>query len=473
MKKILTHLLALLAVLGAHAEPKFMPLPDDAEAAAIKASAATVATVIVTNAPAAESTAVLQPAAPAAAAPAVTVPPPVVNPTASADGQNSGFVVSPTATPPPAAPAAPAARTTSVPTRRGTPSAPPSFPSTASNASAGSTNVSAKAINGAGDTIPAGMIRFQAMPLEQVLDIYGELVGRTLLRPSSLPAASITIRAQTDLTRAEALAALDSVLGMNGIATIPFGEKFMKVVPTTSVNTEGAPVNELDATALGDVGGYVTHVVQLKNSKPSEVATALGTFSKIQGSVQSLDSNGILIIRDFTENVKRMLELIDKIDVSVPSEFVSEVIPIRYATATEIASALNSVGGTTSGSIGTAATTGGATGATGRAAGTTGFGGQRTATGGANPAVGNANNNRFGAQAGGANQVGGGGGQGGQNQTFQQRLQNILSRSGTGAAGEVQLIGPNKIIADERTNSLLVFATRADMDMIKDIISKL
>src|SRR5581483_1114404 len=33
--------------------------------------------------------------------------------------------------------------------------------------------------------------------------------------------------------------------------------------------------------------------------------------------------------------------------------------------------------------------------------------------------------------------------------------------------------GNNKIIADERTNSLLVFASRQDMDMIKDIISKL
>ncbi|MFM2294918.1 MAG: type secretion system protein GspD [Verrucomicrobiota bacterium] len=510
MKKILTLLLAVLAV-GVNAEPKFQPLPDDLEAAAIKASAIVITNTVVSvsNHVAAEAAPALQPANAAnenfrevtAAPAAVTVPAPVVAPkkekisapaavpapaAASSTGETStgsGFVVPPAAPTTPAAVAPAPVRTTPVPSRRAAstsaiPSAPAAPASAAAAASTSTGDVSAKAINGAGDTIPAGMIRFQAMPLEQVLDIYAELVGRTLLRPSSLPAASITIRAQTDLTRAEALAALDSVLGMNGIATIPYGEKFMKVVPTTSVNTEGAPVNELDPTKLGDVGGYITHVVQLKNSKPSEVAQALGTFSKIQGSVLPLDSNGILIIRDFTENVKRMLELIDRIDVSVPSEFVSEVIPIRYATATEIASALNGVGGTTSGSIGNAAggaTGGTTTGYTGRAGGTAGgLAGQNNR--GANPTVGAGNNNnRFGTQSGTANANGGGtGGAGGAPQTFQQRLQNILrSGGGAGAAGDVQLIGPNKIIADERTNSLLVFATRADMDMIKDIISKL
>ena len=40
-----------------------------------------------------------------------------------------------------------------------------------------------------------------------------------------------------------------------------------------------------------------------------------------------------------------MLEMIDKIDVSVPAEYISEVIPIRYAQADDIANALNSLGG--------------------------------------------------------------------------------------------------------------------------------
>jgi general secretion pathway protein D len=55
--------------------------------------------------------------------------------------------------------------------------------------------------------------------------------------------------------------------------------------------------------------------------------------------------------------------------------------------------------------------------------------------------------------------------------SFTQRLRDIMNRA-TGS-GELQILGQTKIIADERTNSLLIFAARQDMDMIKNIIAKL
>jgi protein phosphatase len=80
--------------------------------------------------------------------------------------------------------------------------------------------------------------------------------------------------------------------------------------------------------------------VQLKYAKPSELNAILQPFGKIPGGILPIDSSQILVLRDYTENIKRMLEMIEKIDVVVPSEFVSEVIPIKYAKAGEIASAL-------------------------------------------------------------------------------------------------------------------------------------
>src|SRR5205823_9553376 len=55
--------------------------------------------------------------------------------------------------------------------------------------------------------------------------------------------------------------------------------------------------------------------------------------------------------------------------------------------------------------------------------------------------------------------------------SFTDRLQNIIRRAS--ATGDIQILGQTKIIADERTNSLLIFASKTDMEMIKDIISKL
>ena len=97
------------------------------------------------------------------------------------------------------------------------------------------------------------------------------------------------------------------------------------------------------AAALPELGQYVTHVRQLKYAKPSEMVPVLQPFVKIPNAILPIDTSMILVLRDYAENVKRMLELIDQIDVAIPSEFVSEVIPIKYALASEIASALNSL----------------------------------------------------------------------------------------------------------------------------------
>ncbi len=289
------------------------------------------------------------------------------------------------------------------------------------------------------------------MDINQVLTVYAELVGRTILRPANLASAPIVLKTQTPLTKKEAILALDAVLALNGISMINVGEKFVKAVPVQQANQEAAAWSDLGAAQLPDMGQYVTHIVQTKYAKPSELVQALTPFAKLPNSILPIDSSQILVLRDNTENVKRMLEMIERIDVTVPSEFVNEVIPIKYAKAADIASALNSLsgggGGTSVGSRGTAAGTGAKTGAAGA---TTRPGQPGQPQGSTTPA-----------------------GTPSATSSFSSRLQQIVQRASTGGTGEIQIIGQTKIIADERTNSLLIFASRQDMETIKDIISKL
>jgi len=55
--------------------------------------------------------------------------------------------------------------------------------------------------------------------------------------------------------------------------------------------------------------------------------------------------------------------------------------------------------------------------------------------------------------------------------TFSDRLRNIISKASSQT--EMQILGQTKMIADERTNSLLVYASKDDMKTIKDIVAKL
>jgi general secretion pathway protein D len=320
-------------------------------------------------------------------------------------------------------------------------------------------------------------INLKEMDINQFLSFYSQVVGRTILRPATLPAPTITIRNETPLTRTEAIQMLDAVLAINGIAIIPFGEKFAKALPVGEANTGGGRVNEGLAKDLPELGQYVTHVAQLKFVKPSEMVTILQPFSKVPNSILHIDANGILVIRDYAENVKRMLEMIERVDINVPAEFISEVIPIKYALAGDIASALNSLGGG-----GSTASVGSSSGGGSSARSSGARGGGRSLGGGMGMGVSGGN---YGNQpgmggvggVGGVGSVGGLGSTGGAaagGGTFTDRLRSIINKaSTTSGSGDIQIFGQTKIIADERTNSLLIYATRQDMDTIKDVISKL
>ncbi len=133
--------------------------------------------------------------------------------------------------------------------------------------------------------IPEKVINLQVAPIEQVLSVYAELTGRTVLRPTALPAASITLKNQQELSREEAIQALESVLALNGITMIDVGDKFVSAVPTQQALTEGAAFSKEETKDLAELSQFVTKVVQVTNALPSEVAQVIQTFGKIQGGV--------------------------------------------------------------------------------------------------------------------------------------------------------------------------------------------
>lgn len=309
-----------------------------------------------------------------------------------------------------------------------------------------------------------GELNFVGAEIWQVLSkYYSELVGRNILRS---PTAEAALKApvffvnQTALTRSEAMQAFEAIFAMNGLALVPAGDKFLKAVPLTEAIQAGAkPMVVTNSTELHELGQYVTYIVQLKYVKPTEMMQLLTPFQKMNASVP-IDSSQILVLRDITENVKRMLEMIERVDVAFSSEFESEVIPIKFAKAEEIASALSALSGsgstTTVGSRpaggGGASGIGTRPGMGGYSPGATGIPGQ------SNPMGSNPNGPPSGTPS------------------FSDRINSIISRaakSSTSGSGDFQIIGQNKIVADVRSNSLMVFASKQDMLTIKKIINQL
>lgn len=329
----------------------------------------------------------------------------------------------------------------------------------------------------AGGTAAAGnsehaatIVKFNNAPADQIFEQYAQLTGRTVLRAAGLSATPVTIFTSTPLTREEAIQALDGALALNGITMILQGEKFVKAVPSLQAISEGAAISRLDPTAFPDAEQFVTHIVQLKLVKPSEVAQVFASFTKNPAGIVPIDSSQILVLRDFASNIKRMLELVQQIDVPPPeSDYRLEVIPIKYGKVSDLFDTMNALisGGAGGGSARSTTQqrrpgqlpvsgTGGQFGTTGR----TGTSSRYGRTGGLNqPGVQPQQQQLTGAQPGTTPGT-----------SFQNRLNQILNR----ASGEspVEVLGDARIVPDERSNSLIVFANKQDIQMITNIVSK-
>jgi len=412
------------------------------------------------------------------AAPLVTAAAPAVLPTNLPARGPTNLAAAPTnlplpGLPPPlAATSAPAPAATNLagrqpPLRAGTnlppravPAAPPAIGPALPPPTAGPTLAEALAptsTNLAGlapDTLlPKGSFtRMQSMALEQVLQFYAELTGRVVLRPNQLPAQAITLDATSvELTKAEAIQALDSVLTLNGITMVPMGEKFVTAVQNQQALQEGAAFSVADPSKLPEASQYLTKIVTLKHALPSDVQPIIQSFAKVPNGILSIDGTQTLVLRDYAANIKRMTEIIKELDVEIESEYKLEVIPIKYGKVEDIYSTMSSL---TGGGGGMAA----GAGARGRAGRLT-TGGRGTARRGGligrQPGVGQ--------QLQQPGQPGAAGG-------FQQRLQQIVSRAG--AAGEVQLLRDARIVPDDRSNSLIVYASKEDLATITNIVDK-
>ncbi len=443
--------------------------------------------------PSPAATAPTKAAAPAATNPATTQvvgPAPAAPPNAAAPQPGTPAAARTTTnTPATTAAGVKATNITGTATNRARTQATPVLPAAGAPPAAGQKNVAGAPVPGAAgaaaapgaaaagakkpdenEIFPAGLIKFQEADLSQVLEIYQELTGRTVLKPASAPAVKITIKTQTELTRAEAVQALDTILSMNGITMVPEGEKFVKAVAEAQAGAAAGRLNDLPPELLPESGTYVTHVVQLKNATPNDILPVLTPFSKAPNSILTIPSTGMLVLRDYAENVKRMVEMIEKVDVVPQQEFESVVIPIKYALAGDIAQVLGSL---TAGGGGGATTVGRQqtrTGLTGPTGGLGGAGGGYPGQPGYNPN----NPNQFGQQQQGLGGVGGLGGGAAGRSSFQNRLQQIVNRAATGGAGgDIFVLGQTKIIADERINALLIFASKTDLSTISNIIEKL
>lgn len=184
-------------------------------------------------------------------------------------------------------------------------------------------------------------VNFRDAPLDQVLTFYSELVGRTLLKSPGIN-ATISLRGTTKLTAREALEAIESVLAMNNVALLPMGDKFLKVVQPTALRQEGMEIRmTAPEKAYPETDQLISQIITLRYLELAEAQTVIQGFLHGYGKIQPLERANSLLITETAINLQRIMDILELIDQPTEARVETRIYELKYAEAGKIASRLN------------------------------------------------------------------------------------------------------------------------------------
>ncbi len=181
---------------------------------------------------------------------------------------------------------------------------------------------------------------FENADVSAVLRALAELWGKPIAAHPELT-GSITVVAAKDVTIPESFEIMKSALNVRGftvLGTLDDETKVIQIVPRKEMVGRGSQVRIGRESAEGeDAASIITQVVPLRYIRAKTIAEALTSLvSKDNANIATVEDTNTVIITDRAENVRRLLEVINAVD-SVPQDRRElAVVALQNANAQDV-----------------------------------------------------------------------------------------------------------------------------------------
>jgi len=252
---------------------------------------------------------------------------------------------------------------------------------------------------------------FDNVDLKVFIKYVSEITGRNYVVDDKVR-GRITLISPTKIRVDELERVLESLLELNGFTAVPSGS-VTKIVPLREVKQRGVETDVgRDPRDIAPIDRMVTHLVPLRFADINEVRNMLTPLVSKDGNITAYGPSNTIILTDLASNVNRLVKIIQEVDIKVTDEQIL-VVTLKFASAIDLAPQVTAAVEAKLGETGGAAP-----------------GRPRAARGVARP----------------------------------------------GVPGAAAVSGPEKVfrvIADPRSNALVIVAARDEMAMALDLIEKL
>ncbi|CAN5265739.1 hypothetical protein BH09MYX1_BH09MYX1_22830 [soil metagenome] len=176
--------------------------------------------------------------------------------------------------------------------------------------------------------------------LNELVRVIGQLTGKRFIFGGKVRNIKASIYSPQKVTVAEAYQAFLSILETNGLTVVPHG-RFLKIVETAGIASQDTPTYGSGQAAPAE-DRFVTRLHRLQHASAEEVANILGHFKSKDGDITVHSGGNLLIITDTGSNIRRMMQIIEEIDVGSSGDQMW-IEGLHYAAASDVASRINEI----------------------------------------------------------------------------------------------------------------------------------
>ena len=196
------------------------------------------------------------------------------------------------------------------------------------------------------DAPPAGgtmvTLDFQDAEITEVIGVIAQATGKNFLYDDRVR-GRVTVISPEPVTADEAYRVFESILQVKGFTTVPSPGGILKIVPLRD-----AKENPLD-TVTGERPTenrdlFITRLIPLRFVKAEQISETIKPLVSKEASVIAYAPTNTMIITDSASNIRRLMNIIDQVDISTYQEQI-KLIPIRFADATALTSQLAEIFG--------------------------------------------------------------------------------------------------------------------------------
>ncbi|WP_373990014.1 type II secretion system secretin GspD [Duganella sp. BuS-21] len=178
-------------------------------------------------------------------------------------------------------------------------------------------------------------LNFVGADIESVIKAVGHYTNITFVIDPRVK-GTLTVVSEKPVTKSQAFSLLTSALRLQGYAVVS-GDGFAKVVPEADAKLQASPTQVDAPQAKGDQ--IVSQIFRLNYESAANVVTVLRPLISPNNTINANPGNNTVVVTDYADNIKRLAKIVAALDAPAVADL--DVIPVRYAIASDLATMIN------------------------------------------------------------------------------------------------------------------------------------